>query len=231
MSQNAALKKNSILPLLIVGFLFLARGGGLAQEQQRQATPPEIVKRPFPTTQVAIGDVVLAIPTKWLDRKFIEISRGKQRYVGFANANLAQFRPTEHFQVPSLALFDLVEVPPGLSDSNLQMQRAEHEKRWSERTADDAGFWHWKTTEFVFVTDALQRPLGQPLIVRCRDAVPQSLEISDTCSVWFYWTPLVSVRYEFRKMQFPESEWTRLDGQVLDLLQFLDGSQAIASNR
>jgi hypothetical protein len=212
-------------------FLFSADDGVLAQDQQRQAAPITTVSRPFPTTQVDLGDVVLAIPTQWVDSKFIDVSLRQQRSVVFHNAHMPDFRSTDQFGVPALALFGLVEVPPELSESNLRSQRAELEKRWSERGPDDHGFWHWKTDEFIFVSDSAQRPLGQPLIVKCRDALPYPDPLYDPCSVRFYWTPRVSVRYDFRKTQFPEAEWTRLDRQVLDFLRFLDASQTIGLAR
>ena len=231
LAHKVCLRKSWIVPAVLLAFLFSAHVGVLAQDQQRQAAPMDTVSRPFPTTQVVLGDVVLAIPTQWVDSKFINISLRQQRSVVFHNAHMPHFRSTDQFGVPALALFGLVEVPPELSESNVRSQRAEFEKRWSERAPDDHGFWHWKTDEFVSVADASHRPLGQPLIVKCRNAVPYPHPLDDGCSVRFYWTPLVSVRYDFRKTQFPEAEWTRLDRQVFDFLRFLDASQAIGSAR
>jgi len=216
------------MPRVLVMFFFFAFGGVvLAQD-----TDKRIVPRSFPTTLVTLGDVPLAIPQQWLTNKALKVSSGRQRYVYFVNADQPQFPSTEHLQIPPLALFVLTQVPAELSESNLRQQRAELEKRWSNREPDDHGFWHWKTDEFVSVTDASHRPLGQPLIVNCRNATPQPEHpVRDRCSVWFYWTPFVSVRYDFMKTKFPEAEWSRLDRRVLDFLRFLDARGAVGTDR
>jgi hypothetical protein len=212
-----------IVTILLFGF-------GDVVLSQNAGSP--MAPRPFPVVHVSLGDKLLAIPQQWLANGAVKIREGRQPYISFVNADLPQFSQREDLRIPQLSLFALTQVPQELSESNLRQQRAELEKRWPGREPDDHGFWRWKTTEFVSISDATHRPLGQPLIVKCRSATPEPKDaLEDRCSVRFYWTLLLGVQYDFKKTKFPEADWVGLDRRVLEFLRFLDADEVVHSGR
>jgi len=202
----------------------------LAEDQQGQAALMDTVSRPFPTIQVRLGNVLLAIPKDWVESKFVSIHQGRTPFVYFANAYQRKAPRTTHFEVPPLISFRVNEPAAGLPERNLRSWTAEWERRWPERVADDDGFWNWKPTpygpEYLLVEPRHPRPLDQPLIVKCSGSLRPNNKGEHDCEVSFYWTLQTGVRHDFYDTVIPKSQWVELDQRVLELLKFLDGRQA-----
>jgi hypothetical protein len=101
----------SKLGIIMFGLALLI-GGGVA------SSGAQSVSRPFPIVQVQIGDVPVALPRDWVETKFVKILSDKDKTISIVNANLRQPPRSTHFDVPPLALFDAVGVPPGIVEQN-----------------------------------------------------------------------------------------------------------------
>lgn len=190
--------------------------------QQSPVVQKQLVTRSFPIVQVQIGEVPVAIPKDWVETKFVKILSDKDKTISIVNANLRQPPRSTHFDVPPLALFDAVGVPPGVVEQNLRSAKINLKRRWPERVADADGFWHWKPGQYVLINSTHARPLDQPLIVSCSRSVRPNQTGEQRCGVLFYTSELF-VRYDFFDTDVPKSHWAELDQRVLALVDFLDG--------
>ena len=211
-------------PLALAAACLLLVHAGDAQESSG------IRKRSFETIDVTIGDTRFEVPSDWMSAGFISISRGNQPFIRFVNLNQRTERlPHWDAEIPKLISLELVLPGQGLAARNIQAQRQVRERRWSERQPDEHGFWQWHAfwqwnlQEYLLVEPHHVRPLDQPLSVSCFGS---SARDAPRCTVGFYWTHEVGVRYSFFDDDVPKRDWAELDRRVLALVKFLDSRHA-----
>jgi hypothetical protein len=195
------------------------------------------LSRPFSVFTLALSEIPLALPLDWVEPQYnvramptnwakdslLHVRQSEPAYIFIVNANLRLPPRSTHFEIPAFHQFVISHVAIGAAEWNLRFQKAEMDQRWTDRTADEDGFWHWKTREFVLINSSHPRPLDQPLVVSCSRSARPNQNGEQDCSVGLYWTPSVHVRYDFFDTDYPKSRWGELDQRVLALLDFLDG--------
>src|SRR5688572_28661454 len=60
-----------LIGILAGAFVLAGPCRTFAQDQQQRAASADIQSRPFPTIQLQMGDIPLAIPKEWIDSKFL----------------------------------------------------------------------------------------------------------------------------------------------------------------
>jgi hypothetical protein len=201
-----------------------------AQAQSKKGSESNVsgvatLSRPFATQELQLADVLIVIPKDWIDAGFVSLKRGSGGFVHLTNLNDRPSPRASHFDMPPLNSFVMTVPAQGLAANNIAQTKVELQRRWQERQPDEHGFWRWKPAEYVLTSQTHKRPFDQPLTIQCVGSPRPKRGTERRCEVGLYWTSNTSVRYAFFDTDIPESQWVELDKRVLELVQFLEGSE------